>query len=113
MSDYGEKRYRRNPRCFTRNGDPIRGLTSDSIKIPIKREDPAATDRENRKQVIDTIESAVLNGITLEEITSQLANNDEIKQKFRYLSNSNLEEIFKGWYKGRIRPRKEIEKIIR
>lgn len=75
-----------------------------------KTDDPAAKDRENRKQVVERIEKALENGSTLEEIVAKLANDEEIKQNFKYLSKLNLEEVFKGWYNGKTRERKEIEK---
>lgn len=75
-----------------------------------KTDDPAAKDRENRKQVVERIEKALENGSTLEEIVAKLANDEEIKQNFKYLSKLNLEEVFKGWYEGKTRPRRGIEK---
>jgi hypothetical protein len=113
MRDYGSKRYQRNPYCFTKSGDPRRGLSSDLVKVPRETKDPAAIDRKNRKEVVDIIVDAVSKGISLEEVISQLANDEEIKQKFKYLANADLKEIFKGWYNGRVRPKTEFEKIIR
>lgn len=113
MGFYGVNRYKRNGYCFDINGNPRRGIASESVKVPIKGEDPAAVDRENRRQVVKTIEESIKQGVELEKITAELANKEEIKQKFKYLSKLDLKEVFKGWYNGSVRPRKEVEKPIR
>lgn len=93
-----------------RNGRREPGYITKKLPVEINKEDPAAIDRENRKQVVERIEKALENGRTLEEIVAELANDEEIKQKFKYFSKLDLKEIFKGWYKGRQRPKREIEK---
>jgi len=104
------KRYMKNCQFYDRNGHRIPGAISSKIPVTIEEEDPAKKDRENRKQVVEAIANAVAKGISLEEIATQLANNDTIKQNFKYLSNSDLSTVFKNWYIGITRPRKEIEK---
>lgn len=96
---------------FKRRGNYYNKYDNNNLlKEKIKTDDPAAKDRENRKQVVERIEKALESGTTLEEIVAELANDEEIKEKFKYLSKLNLEEVFKSWYNGKNRPRKEIEK---
>lgn len=92
-----------------KNGRRVPGYITRRMPLERAKEDPAAIDRKNRKQVIERIEKAVEEGDTLEEIVTKLANDEEVKQNFKYLSKLNLEEIFKEWYKGAKRPKKEIE----
>lgn len=96
-----------------KNGKRVSGYITRRMPLEREKEDPAAKDRENRKQVVERIEKALENGSTLEEIVTELANDEEIKQKFKYFSKLDLKEIFKGWYKGRKRPERGIEKSER
>lgn len=109
------KRYMKNPQFFDRNGRRIPGVISSKIHVTIEEEDPAKKDRENRKQVVDTIINALAdseNKFSLEELAEQLANDDEIRRKFTYI-RSDLAKVFISWYNGRIRPKTDFEKNIR
>lgn len=69
------------------------------------------TDRDNRKMLINTIEKFLKEGKTLEEACEVLAQDAEIKNKFKYYpKNVDLKTIFASWYNGKTREKREIEK---
>lgn len=102
-------RYNRNSVFFTKEGTYRGGIKCE--RIPVDHSlDPAKEDRENREEVVKEIISLVKSGEKLEEVCDKLV--DKYGDKFKYLPLENLSKIFAGWYNGRIRAVKPIEKGI-
>lgn len=102
-------RYNGNSGFFTKDGRYRGGIKCG--KIPVDHSsDPAKEDRENREEVVKEIISLVKSGEKLEEVCDKLV--DKYGDKFKYLPLENLSKIFAGWYNGRIRAVKPIEKGI-
>lgn len=93
-----------------KNGRRMPGYITRSMPLERKKKDPAAEDRENRKEVVKEIMERVNNGEKLQEACNELV--EKYKDKFKYLPVESLSNIFAGWYNGRLRPRKEVEKEI-
>lgn len=81
------------------------GLESKKAK---KKEDPAKVDRMNRLQVVNEIEKLVNSGVVLEDACEKMVKTH--KNKFSYFTEENLAQIFKNWYNGKNREKREIEK---
>lgn len=111
MSTY-DIRYNRSSGFFNKSGQYRGRLKTDKSprKKPKNADDPAKEDRKNREEVVKEIMERVNNGEKLPEVCNELV--EKYQDKFKYLPAENLPNIFAGWYNGRARPRKEVEKVI-
>lgn len=92
---------------YDKKGRYIPGSRTDIYISKKKTEDPAAEDRENRNQVVKEIEERVNRGVPIQEACNDLVK--IYKDKFKYLQNGNLAQIFADWYNGRHKNSKSIE----
>lgn len=95
------KRYLRNSKRFNKYGDYRAGSIVRRSCSRIKTDDPAKEDRENREQVVDEIRKLIDSGTAIEDACSTLVK--KYKDRFRYLPENRLDEIFADWYNGRMK----------
>ena len=72
-------------------------------------------DTKNRKIIMDEIEFRIKKGEKIDEITTDIAGRDDVKEKFGYLLKhgiSDLSKIFKGWYEAKQRNKEKLIDII-
>ena len=95
-------RYNMYPRKFDSNGS-YRPGSQTNIYIPTKGSSKQSQDTLNRINVINQIKKYLKEGKTLEEATTVLASNEEIKKQFEYLSKIgiDLNTLFQNWYNSR------------
>lgn len=101
------KKFLVNSSYFNKWGSYMPGSKSNKCTPKVKTEDPAVEDRKNRNQVVREIEEQVDRGISIENACKNLV--ETYKDKFKYLPEENLAQIFAGWYNGRHRDSKSIE----
>lgn len=79
-----------------------------------KEEQPADSDTENRKRILNEITVRVANGENIDEVASEIASNDEVKQQFDYYIKHGIKDlarIFKSWYETREKNKDKLQKI--
>lgn len=112
------KNYIQNPDFFNKNGRRRAGVYVEKARLEIERENPSEKDTANRAEVVNEIGRFIKEeGMTLEEACRIVAKND-ITNEFNYIfgagrSEEQIEKIAKtyaGWYNGRVRQKREIEK---
>lgn len=93
------KKYSMVDRTSSSNMRYVPGTMVNLSIAKIKTKDPAKEDRENRNQVVKEIEERVNRGVPIQEACNDLVK--IYKDKFEYLQNGNLAQIFAKWYNGR------------
>ncbi len=94
--------YKKNNYAFNKSGFYRAGRITSSINVPIKAEDPSKNDRENRNNVLKSIEEYISKGKTLDEALEILSSDEVIKKQFEYLKRNGLDlrNTFKSWYES-------------
>lgn len=107
-----QQRYNRNSSFYDKAGRYRGKIKTDkpARNKPKNTDDPAKRDREKREEVVKEIMELVKNGENLQDACNSIV--EKYQYEFKYLPAENLANIFAGWYNGRVRPRKQIEKEI-
>ena len=82
---------KRNSYSYTKSGRRRPGVFCGMINTTTDREDPAKQDRENRKEALDKINKLVENGMDLDKAVSIIAEDQEVKEKFSYLTKHGID----------------------
>ena len=103
MAWTARKRAGRSPQSFDSHGDYRGGIFTNFV-VPVKKLEPSE-DAKNRGNVVKKIEEAIEAGRKLEDIVSELAENEEICKQFDYLTRNglDLQKIFTSWYQGNLK----------
>ena len=102
-------RRNRNPNLFNSHGDYKGGALSDYSTKSTKRE--ASDDTKNRMLIIEEIKQRSSQGEKIEDIASEIAQREHIKNQFDYYIKNGITDlgtIFANWYKGQ---QKSIERL--
>ena len=93
------KLFNRNPFGYTKSGTRRRGLFTESINV-VERDDPSKNDRENRKEAKERVAKLVEEGKSIDEAVAIVAGQEDIKQKFEYLTKNGIaiENVLKSMY---------------
>ncbi len=111
MRDYNHtSRYNRYSKSINKNGT-YRPGSSSNMYIRDNKTSPESQDTVNRRNVISKIEEGLKTDKTLEEITTILASDEEIKKQFDYLTKAgiDLKTVFQNWYNS-LKKRKMYDK---
>ena len=115
MGDWNLRR-NRDSKYNYKAGTQTRRIAEDIRKSAAKKtNDHQKDDTKNRKMILDEIEDRISKGENLDEITTDIAGRQEVKEQFSYFLDhgiKDLPKIFKGWYEAKERNKEKLGKIV-
>jgi len=103
-----------NNNSYNKNGKVRGRFFTEQLHASYPKTDPAKDDRENRTRIKMEIEERCNNGETLDVVVAEIANREDVKMQFDYLTKSGIADlatIFKNWYESYARNKDRNNKL--